>query len=72
MRALLAEKEMDNVRFEIEEADALPIDPVSGKFRLVVRQSPSTAPPSLPERSDLNGAAEETLALDHLVGSVRN
>jgi phenylacetate-CoA ligase len=72
MRALLAEKEMDNVRFEIEEADTLPIDPVSGKFRLVVRQSPSAAPSSLPERSDLNGAAEETVAVDHLVGSVRN
>lgn len=37
MSALLAEKEMRNVRFEIEEVESLSIDPHSGKFRLVVR-----------------------------------
>ena len=70
MRALLAEKEMDNVRFEIEEADTLPIDPVSGKFRLVVRQSPSAALSSLPERSARH-ADTEAVAVNHLVGSVQ-
>jgi phenylacetate-CoA ligase len=37
MSSLLAEKEMDNVRFEIERVESLAIDPHSGKFRLVVR-----------------------------------
>jgi phenylacetate-CoA ligase len=35
--ALLADKEMRNVRFEIEEVESLPIDPLTGKFRLVVQ-----------------------------------
>jgi phenylacetate-coenzyme A ligase PaaK-like adenylate-forming protein len=39
--AILAEKEMTNVRFEIEEVDSLAIDPHSGKFRLVVREPES-------------------------------
>jgi phenylacetate-CoA ligase len=38
MRALLAEKEMNNVQFEIEEVEAMAVDPKSGKFRLVVRE----------------------------------
>jgi len=33
--SILAEKEMTNVRFRIEEVDALSIDPHTGKFRLV-------------------------------------
>ncbi|MEY4484043.1 MAG: hypothetical protein RL693_1495, partial [Verrucomicrobiota bacterium] len=37
MSAILAEKEMSNVRFEIEQVESLAIDPHSGKFRLVVR-----------------------------------
>jgi hypothetical protein len=38
MNAILEEKEMNNVHFEIEEVDSLAIDPKSGKFRLVVRE----------------------------------
>jgi phenylacetate-coenzyme A ligase PaaK-like adenylate-forming protein len=34
---ILAGKEMRNVRFTIEEVDSIPLDPQSGKFRLVVR-----------------------------------
>lgn len=37
LSAILAEKEMGNVKFEIEPVDSLEIDPHSGKFRLVVR-----------------------------------
>jgi phenylacetate-CoA ligase len=58
MRAILVEKEMHNVRFEIEEAETLPIDPISGKFRLVVRKSASDASSLLVERSDLNVTSE--------------
>lgn len=36
MSAILTEKEMSNVRFEIEQVESLAIDPHSGKFRLVV------------------------------------
>jgi phenylacetate-CoA ligase len=39
MGALLAEKEMENVKFTIEQVDALEIDAHSGKFRLVVRDA---------------------------------
>lgn len=39
--AILAEKEMNNVRYEIEEVESLPIDSYSGKFRLVVREPDS-------------------------------
>lgn len=38
MNAILAEKEMENVRFEVEEVETLAIDPNTGKFRLVVRE----------------------------------
>ncbi len=38
MNAILAEKEMSNVRFEIEQMETLEIDPKTGKFRLVVRE----------------------------------
>lgn len=38
LSAILAEKEMTGVRFEIEEVDSLVVDPYSGKFRLVVRE----------------------------------
>lgn len=36
---LLAEKEMRNVRFEIDPVESLAVDPKSGKFRLVVREA---------------------------------
>ncbi|HSI63941.1 MAG TPA: hypothetical protein VLE43_12510 [Candidatus Saccharimonadia bacterium] len=39
MGALLAEKDMDNVKFTIEQVEALEIDAHSGKFRLVVRDA---------------------------------
>lgn len=44
MRALLAEKEMDNVQFTIEKVEEMEIDKHSGKFRLVVRD-PALKPP---------------------------
>jgi phenylacetate-coenzyme A ligase PaaK-like adenylate-forming protein len=43
MNAILAEKEMANVRFEIETVESLAIDPASGKFRLVLRQTEGEA-----------------------------
>lgn len=49
MNAILAEKEMGNVRFEIEQVQDLAIDPKTGKFRLVVREPGSG--PALPARS---------------------
>lgn len=50
LRAILAEKDMDNVRFEIEPVESLEIDRRSGKFRLVVREpvSQSTVVSGLP------------------------
>lgn len=37
MRSILAEKEMDNVRFDVEDVDELPVDPRSGKFRMIIK-----------------------------------
>ncbi len=37
LREILRQKEMDNVSFEIEEAHDLPVDPRTGKFRLIVQ-----------------------------------
>jgi phenylacetate-CoA ligase len=45
--ALLAEKDMGNVRYEIEEVDALEIDPRSGKFRLVVKEAGYSQDPAM-------------------------
>lgn len=39
MNALLKEKDMTNVTFDIEEVESLAIDSYSGKFRLVVRET---------------------------------
>lgn len=36
-REILAQKQLDNVRFRLQEEDDLPVDPKTGKFRLVVR-----------------------------------
>lgn len=36
LMAILAEKELDNVSFEIEEVDDLPVDRKTGKFRLII------------------------------------
>ena len=38
LRAILEKKEMRNVTFDIEVVDSLPLDPKSGKFRLVTRE----------------------------------
>jgi hypothetical protein len=38
LRDILAEKEMENVSYVIEPVESLPIDPLTGKFRLVVHQ----------------------------------
>ncbi len=38
LNAILAEKNMRNVQFEIERVDSLAIDPATGKFRLVMRE----------------------------------
>ena len=39
LQAILRDKEMDNVQFEIERVAELPVDPHTGKFRLVVDDS---------------------------------
>jgi phenylacetate-CoA ligase len=70
MTAILVEKEMDNVHFEIEEVETLPIDPVSGKFRLVVRRPPSSARIPLPTCDEPTDAAEFPVTADHLAGSL--
>jgi phenylacetate-CoA ligase len=56
MNAILAEKEMNTVRFEIEQVESLAIDPHSGKFRLVVRESES-APESKQQCFALSSSA---------------
>jgi len=38
LNAILAEKGMSNVQFEIKEVTSLIIDPETGKFRLVMRE----------------------------------
>lgn len=54
LNAILAEKEMSNVRFEIEPVEELAIDSYSGKFRLVIREPGAAqsrpAPASSPTR----------------------
>lgn len=39
MRSILAEKSMDNVKFRIDEVDHIPVDPRTGKFRIVLRSA---------------------------------
>ncbi len=63
MSAILAEKSMDNVRFEIEEAETLAINPVSGKFQLVVRKEPNGARIPFSGCDGLPAPAEPVLAL---------
>ena len=36
-REILAQKQLDNVGFRVQEEEELPVDPKTGKFRLVVR-----------------------------------
>ena len=43
LEAILAEKEMRNVQFEIERVESLPSDLKTGKFRLVTHAAPSRA-----------------------------
>lgn len=68
MTAILVEKEMDNVHFEIEEVESLPIDPVSGKFRQVVQRPPSGARVPLPKRAEPSDVVPVTD--DHFAGSL--
>jgi phenylacetate-coenzyme A ligase PaaK-like adenylate-forming protein len=70
MTALLVEKEMDNVTFEIEEVETLPIDSVSGKFRLVVRRPPGVARVSSRNRDEPSDADELPVTANHLAGSL--
>jgi hypothetical protein len=37
MRSILDEKLMHNVMFRIEEVNHIPVDPRTGKFRLILR-----------------------------------
>jgi phenylacetate-coenzyme A ligase PaaK-like adenylate-forming protein len=70
MNAILAEKEMGNVRFEIEQVENLAIDPYTGKFRLVVREPDSG--PALPKLSpvpDSSATAPEPLPLESTPGA---
>ena len=52
MNEILAEKEMGNVCFEIEQVETLGVDPITGKFRLVVRESHEVPTDSLPRSAD--------------------
>ena len=36
-REILAQKQLENVGFRVQEEEELPVDPKTGKFRLVVR-----------------------------------
>jgi phenylacetate-CoA ligase len=40
LRAILSEKRMDNVEFEIEEVNGLKSDPTSGKTRMILKPEP--------------------------------
>ena len=44
LSAILAEKRLDNVRFEIEEIDHLRPDPVTGKTRMILKPQPNARP----------------------------
>jgi phenylacetate-coenzyme A ligase PaaK-like adenylate-forming protein len=44
LNEILTEKEMRNVHFSIEEVESIPLDPQSGKFRLVLRESVESGP----------------------------
>jgi phenylacetate-CoA ligase len=46
LRSILEKKEMRNVTFEIEVVDQLPLDPKSGKFRLVTREPDAREQPT--------------------------
>lgn len=39
LQQILAEKDMENVSFEITEVDDLPVDPKTGKFKLILNQT---------------------------------
>jgi hypothetical protein len=70
MNAILSEKEMGNVRFEIEQVENLAIDPHTGKFRLVVREPDGG--PALPKLSpvpDSSATAPEPLPLESTPGA---
>jgi hypothetical protein len=43
-REILAEKEMQNVAFELEEVSDVKVDAKTGKFRLVMTAPPASAP----------------------------
>jgi phenylacetate-coenzyme A ligase PaaK-like adenylate-forming protein len=63
MSAILAEKEMDNVRFSIEDVETLPNDPFSGKFQLVVRKAPDGGRVPFPDQSGLPADQMPTAAV---------
>lgn len=37
LQAILIQKQMDNVQFEVVVTDSLPVNPATGKFQLIVR-----------------------------------
>ncbi len=73
--ALLAEKRMDNVNFEIEEVDCLQLDPVSGKTRMILRAKPkervSIPRKSRREHSAVAGSAASTSAASRRRAAVK-
>ncbi len=44
LKEILAQKAMDNVTFEVETLDAIPLDPRTRKFRLIVDDRPPSSP----------------------------
>ncbi|MEI6399344.1 MAG: hypothetical protein WCO71_11295, partial [Pseudomonadota bacterium] len=62
LQGILAEKEMTNVRFEIEPVESLVIDPLTGKFRLVMREE--ACPPADGQQNSSSGG-EQFAPLHH-------
>jgi phenylacetate-CoA ligase len=59
--AILTEKQMGNVRFEIEPVESLEIDAYSGKFRLVLRETKST--PEIKQQHLVSSSSERVATM---------
>jgi phenylacetate-CoA ligase len=63
LRAILAEKRMQNVDFQIEEIDRLKLDPASGKTRMILKpERKERSAPECNERCSRSGEPDPALA----------
>jgi len=63
LRAILAEKRMQNVDFQIEEIDRLKLDPASGKTRMILKpECKERSAPECNERCSRSGEPDPVLA----------